>query len=504
VISRAKASDSRIRNADELLVCAALAVRSGEFGVATRAAAAMGKIITRPKQVTDWVTRIERLEQASDTASSSAVDSSGLLVHRQWISKEAPGIHHLEAEPLLLSPGERHGKRKLTALTTTPGGTAHEVSATVEYTLPPAAGERESAAKRRADRHRWREQKQLRALDLSGVGLLSEALLVKPSWIARNTTNLEAGSFSAGEIQVDNEARHTARIVPCARVHAFSALFFACVLQAPAPSAFRWLQGKRTTTTCGMGDMDILQFGERWEAGGAVCGEPTQLTCCEGDTDCDAVLAAWNKQPGSEAVWERVAVWECVEQLMEQLIEDQGGETRDELNNRVGMHCFLASEGFTRAYYGYEIDGDVDERDCEGLCAPEGWCDVCKERLPSSVVRWRCESCEWDCCLACSDRVRARKIKLLYELPPAAGESKADQHARKQRAIKWEESAIRDLDGGAAAERSARKAAADRERRRREQSEAWRGGLASWEDFWDCVSDSELVTGNSDESADDD
>ena len=32
VISRAKASDSRIRNTDELLVCAALALRAGEFG----------------------------------------------------------------------------------------------------------------------------------------------------------------------------------------------------------------------------------------------------------------------------------------------------------------------------------------------------------------------------------------------------------------------------------------------------------------------------------------
>ena len=29
--------------------------------------------------------------------------------------------------------------------------------------------------------------------------------------------------------------------------------------------------------------------------------------CCEGDADCDAVMAAWSKAPGSEAVWERVA-----------------------------------------------------------------------------------------------------------------------------------------------------------------------------------------------------
>ena len=79
------------------------------------------------------------------------------------------------------------------------------------------------------------------------------------------------------------------------------------------------LHGKRVITWCGMGDMDIGQFDTRSEAGGGVCGEPTQLMCCEGDADCDAVLAAWSKQPGSEAVWERVAVWECLDELIEQL-----------------------------------------------------------------------------------------------------------------------------------------------------------------------------------------
>jgi hypothetical protein len=210
VISRAKAADSTLRNADELLVCAALALRAGEFGgVPSRAADGMGKFGSKAKHVRDWVARIEKLEQAS--GSTSAVNSSGLLVHPQWISKETPGIHQLEVEQLLLSAGKRHGKRKLAALTTTPGGTAREVSATVDYTLPPAAGETKSATKQRAERHYHREQKELRALDLSGVGLLSEALLVRPTWIARNTTNLEEGSFFAGEMQVDNEARHTAR-----------------------------------------------------------------------------------------------------------------------------------------------------------------------------------------------------------------------------------------------------------------------------------------------------
>ena len=80
VISRAKAADSSLRNADERLVCAALALRAGEFGgVPTRAAEAMGKVGSKAKHVRDWVARIEKLEQAS--GSTSTVNSSELLVH---------------------------------------------------------------------------------------------------------------------------------------------------------------------------------------------------------------------------------------------------------------------------------------------------------------------------------------------------------------------------------------------------------------------------------------
>ena len=64
-IARAKAIEG-LRKADELLVCAALAYRDGEYDrVATRCAEAMGKIISRPSQVTDWVGRLERLDKAS-------------------------------------------------------------------------------------------------------------------------------------------------------------------------------------------------------------------------------------------------------------------------------------------------------------------------------------------------------------------------------------------------------------------------------------------------------
>ena len=301
VISRAKASDSRIRNTDELLVCAALALRAGEFGgVATRAAAGMGKFISRPKQVTDWVARIELLEQASGTASSSAVESSGLLVHRQWIDKETPGIQQLEVEPLLLSAGKRHGKRTLTAQTTTPGGTASEVSATVDYTLPPAEGERASGAKRRADRHRQREEKKLRSLDFVGVAPLDDPpfglsleLLVSPEWITNNTPSLVQGSFRAGELErVD--LREEARSSLCDEqlsdgqraVHE-ETIRLINEGKAPAFSARRRLYGELKP--------------ECLELACAYCEQPVQLMDRDGDTaDVEAVVQAWRElKPGS-------------------------------------------------------------------------------------------------------------------------------------------------------------------------------------------------------------
>ena len=58
LIARVKAADSSIKRIDELLVCAAVACRSGEFGgVPTACARAMGKNISRPSQVTDWIAR---------------------------------------------------------------------------------------------------------------------------------------------------------------------------------------------------------------------------------------------------------------------------------------------------------------------------------------------------------------------------------------------------------------------------------------------------------------
>jgi hypothetical protein len=45
----------------------------------------MGKNISRPKQVTDWVARLEKLEHTL-----AAESGSGLLVQPAWIEKNVP------------------------------------------------------------------------------------------------------------------------------------------------------------------------------------------------------------------------------------------------------------------------------------------------------------------------------------------------------------------------------------------------------------------------------
>ena len=85
LIARVKAADPSIKRVDELLVCAAVACRADELGGARLCARAMGKNISRPKQVTDWVARLEKLEQAP-----AAESGSGLLVQPAWIEKNVP------------------------------------------------------------------------------------------------------------------------------------------------------------------------------------------------------------------------------------------------------------------------------------------------------------------------------------------------------------------------------------------------------------------------------
>ena len=158
-------TDSNIKRVDELLVCAAVACRAGEFGgVPTACARAMGKTISKPKLVIEWVARLEKLEQAPASESDS-----GLLVQPAWIEQHVPGIRELTVAPMVISPGKHHGTRSIDAVSSTPLGSTRATSTTVDYTLPPSQGERASEGKRHAERHWHREVNKVRSLDLSGA-----------------------------------------------------------------------------------------------------------------------------------------------------------------------------------------------------------------------------------------------------------------------------------------------------------------------------------------------
>jgi hypothetical protein len=79
LIARVKAADPSIKRVDELLVCAAVACRADELRW-RRPTLRSGD--GRPKQVTDWGARLEKLEQTL-----AAESSSSLLVQPAWIDK---------------------------------------------------------------------------------------------------------------------------------------------------------------------------------------------------------------------------------------------------------------------------------------------------------------------------------------------------------------------------------------------------------------------------------
>jgi hypothetical protein len=174
-----------------------------------------------------------------------------------------------------------------------------------------------------------------------------------------------------------------------------------------------------------------------------------------------------------------LCVWSAAGELMERVdhLMDPRYEIDDEaFNDEEFYECLM--EAFYHALY-----PDDKGHTCDT-------CSDCSEPLPEGLVRWRCASCDWDCCLRCADgRLDIFHWGVSYDLPPVTGESKADQQQRKQRHRQREMVCIRELDGDAAARYRARKAAQDRERhvRREQQGLTFSSSapLASWGDFWD-------------------
>jgi len=163
----------RTKKADWRLVAAAQAMLHGAHSDEFAAAEAMGKPIKQRSKVSNWLDKLRELERMraaprSQPGSGGSAAGSSLLVQPGWVDEHAPGVQQLSVSALVVSPGKQHATRSISAVVTTPLGTKRPASATVDYTLPPD-GEPASAAKRRDDRHRKREERKIRSMDLSAA-----------------------------------------------------------------------------------------------------------------------------------------------------------------------------------------------------------------------------------------------------------------------------------------------------------------------------------------------
>jgi hypothetical protein len=141
----------RSTKADWRLVAAAQAFRRGAYSNVFDAAAAMGKPIAQRHEVSNWSDKLAKLEQRHQ---SQPRRSSRLFVQSDWVLTHLPGVQLLEPPSPVPSQGGQHTTRVLAAIVSTPGGSGQQLAGEVRYTLPPAHGESETAAKRREDRHR--------------------------------------------------------------------------------------------------------------------------------------------------------------------------------------------------------------------------------------------------------------------------------------------------------------------------------------------------------------
>ena len=179
ITSLKAAGHIRSTKADWRLVAAAQAMRRGSFSDEFDAANAMGKTIAQRREVSNWSAKLALLEQSEQPRRSSR-----LLVQRDWIQRHLPGVQMLEPPSPVPTEKGQHAKRSLAAVVSTPGGSMQQLESEVSYTLPPAHGESGSAAKRRNDRHREREETALRKFDVSGVAVAESRAKVARSMAA--------------------------------------------------------------------------------------------------------------------------------------------------------------------------------------------------------------------------------------------------------------------------------------------------------------------------------
>ena len=127
---------------------------------------AAGPPAERPDDLAGWkrernrfdglVRRQKKLAAAAEPLQprrSERLEKKMLFVSKEWLQKERPTLKRVEAGTPMASADERRVQRRISATSTTPGGSEHTEAEVVVYTLPPP-DESASAEKRRFDRAR--------------------------------------------------------------------------------------------------------------------------------------------------------------------------------------------------------------------------------------------------------------------------------------------------------------------------------------------------------------
>ena len=464
----------KTKKADWRLVAAAQAMLRGQHSDEFDAAQAFGKTIKQRREVSHWSDKLRELEQMRSlllgvTTSgelSNAHSSSSLLVQPEWIEEHVLGVKALSASAPIPSPGKRHAKRDLSALSTPPGGSTQAVSGVVNYTFPPPEGEPDSAAKRRDDRHRRREERTIRSMDLSGALQehtkaeatrhqsareqsqlehviapvdkppygLSADLLVGADWVAQQLPRIEQGSFEASDLQLYDERRAAAvslehdRLTPGERCALEQAVRLIDEGKVAAFTARRSISARIDDRfyrpLCGHNHFDNPRYSDEMDV--ASCGEPMQLMTWDGHDSAavTAATAAWRAVESGEPLPETEELCRRAEQLLEE---------EDALDESWEPDRVLA---FYRVYHG------------DDASRSSSYCDLCREPVPDAAVRWSCATCnDFECCLSCAESCQNFYLdhRVWYDLPPAAGESLAESKQRRKRHRDREEKAIMDM-----------------------------------------------------------
>ena len=169
-----------------------------------------------------------------------------LKISEEWVAAHGQSIDTLDVRMPTGTPSGKHATRQLHAHVETPGGGQQQFTEEVSYSLPPADGECQSAAKRRAMRHWKREHHAVGRLNGAYAQKMEaarqvleeeEARLLRRDAVIRNGNTLyRHPSFHRVKSQATPPSPFppACYMLPVARLHALSII---CLSGARRPLA---------------------------------------------------------------------------------------------------------------------------------------------------------------------------------------------------------------------------------------------------------------------------